>query len=488
MEDIVKQLREEYANDEYMIAKLENYINELPKLMQTIKSTHEERKNRSINLSTEQDNFIHSFMKNNLYFYVGTTDKFFYYDKQHYTPISQDDVLYHILSSVTHLSKNTDTNLSLRKQMTKVYTLKKIKDKSLFKYAPESKTIQSVIGLFYPYFFSSKEEVKYFLTMLGDSILKKNEPLYHFIDIQFKPFLKQLNEICMYYIGTNIVQTVKYKYHDTHHYSQCRFPKIAETSATDILANVFQYPIDIFTVACHYSTRYGSSDNYLLNYSNNTRIINEIMFLKDKTPEELVDIFVGEYIQPTEDTDTNISWKNMLFLWRDFLGKRGIPAVMFYKTLQTQLRRHFSENDTYSGYTSQYLPLVQSFTEFWRTNIIEDIDSPAKELEIEEIKILFKHCNGITENIEDKTIINIMTFFFPHIRIVEGKYIYGVSCILWNKEEDVEIASLSFTNDDIDDMYLNYCHLFKKEKSWIVSKTYFEKTVERLNRCRTESL
>ena len=48
------------------------------------------------------------------------------------------------------------------------------------------------IGLIPPSLFSSKTEAKYFLTILGDNILKKDTGIVHFITIKSKYFLKSL--------------------------------------------------------------------------------------------------------------------------------------------------------------------------------------------------------------------------------------------------------------------------------------------------------
>jgi hypothetical protein len=495
--NIISDMYIKYENEPNIISKLENYIRELPVILKNIKITLEENKIRMNELSLEQEHFIGKFLSKNFYFYHSTTEKFFLYDKLHYRVISEDDILYHILSSITQ----EKSCLASWKQKTKVQIIKKIKDKSLIKYAPESNTIQFVLNLFYPTFFSSKTEVKYFLTILGDSILKRDTPNIHFIDSKSKHFLRELNSLCYFYIGCNAIQSIKYKYHETHQYSQCRFLKINDNIKNEILLKtIFESAIDIFAVACHYSTRYISSDQYLIHNSNDTELINTVMILKDKTPEDLVDIFIKEYIQTIPRISSNasspyssspismelaskqlygITWKNMLYLWRNFLENKELPTIMFHDSLRNILISHYSENfinDEFVGLTSKYLPLVQNFIDFWEKHIIED-DS---ELEIEEIRILFKNNSRVTtSNITDKQIIDILTYFFPQIEIISEKYIYGVSCNLWDKDLDIKTAlqTLPNSNVDIDDKYLHYCAIYSVDNNLLVSKSYFEKIV-----------
>jgi hypothetical protein len=229
------------------------------------------------------------------------------------------------------------------------------------------------------------------------------------------------------------------------------------------------------------------------------------MILKDKTPEDLVDIFIKEYIQTIPRISSNasspyssspyssspmsmelaskqlygITWKNMLYLWRNFLENKELPTIMFHDSLRNILISHYSENfinDEFVGLTSKYLPLVQNFIDFWEKHIIED-DS---ELEIEEIRILFKNNSRVTtSNITDKQIIDILTYFFPQIEIISEKYIYGVSCNLWDKDLDIKTAlqTLPNSNVDIDDKYLHYCAIYSVDNNLLVSKSYFEKIV-----------
>ena len=479
LETIVKELHQLYENDAYMSSKLQQYIYELPTLLKQLKTTYDEKVSRTNEISIEQQQFVSNFLNNNYYFYNNLTEKFFHYDKVHYTSVSEDDVLYHILSSITQ----ENSCLVSWKQKTKVHIVKKIKDKSLVKYAPESTTIQFILNLLNPFFYS-KTAVKYFLTILGDSILKKNtQPLYHFMDSKCKSFLRELNGLCYFYIGGNMIQTIKHKYHD-HNYSMCRFVKINDNIQNDALWKpVLEKSIDLFCVACHYSNRYQSSDHYLMNFSNDMDLISSVMYLKDKTKEDVVQLFFAEYIQIV-DTDNNptmsISWKNMLYLWKSFLENKGLPTIMFQDHLKEILMSRASVhciNDEFLGWTSKYLPMIQLFIDFWERHIDEH-SSIDTELEIEEICVLFKRYNRMREPIPDKQIIGILTYFFPHIEIFSDKYIYGISCDLWKKDLEIEYIferNPELREKDIDEQYLAYCQYYsKKEEPLLVSKSYFE--------------
>jgi hypothetical protein len=483
---IIETLYKEYENDPLLLAKLEHYVCEqLPIIIKNIQKTNEEKQIRITELSAEQEQFVHNFLNKHFYFYSTTTEKFFRYDKLHYSVISEDDILYHILSSIT-LENNC---LASWKQKTKIHIIKKIKEKSLIKCVPNSQTIQFILGLFCPTFFSSKTEVKYFLCILGDSILKKSTDLLHFLEPKSKNFLRELNSLCYFYIGANMIQSIKYKYHENHSYSNCRFVNIHENISNESLwSTIFQYAIDVFCVACHYSNRYYSSDSYLLNDSNDTDLITHVTYLKDKTPDDLVELFMKEYIVVTSNEMDTISWKNILYCWRNFLESKGLPAILFHDSLRTMLVSHYGEHyigdqfiqgsgPAFRGITSKYLPLIQHFIEFWEKNIVED----GTELEIEEIRILFKRWNtGSRENLTDKKIIDILTYFFPHIEIEYNKYICGLSCRLWDKDLEIEIVLNALKENNLeslnlDEKYLYYCKYYSEKGGLLVSKSYFER-------------
>ena len=60
--------------------------------------------------------------------------------------------------------------------------IKQIKDTPFNQCIPETNTIQSIINEFYPCLFHNKNHLKYFLTIIGDTLLKKNTHLIHIID------------------------------------------------------------------------------------------------------------------------------------------------------------------------------------------------------------------------------------------------------------------------------------------------------------------
>ena len=92
------------------------------------------------------------------------------------------------------------------------------KDNHIYQTIPESTTIQQVLNSLYPAIFSTKVEAKYFLTILGDNILRKENSLIHIISSSAKTLINNLNTLSQVWFGTNSTQSFKFKYHAEHNY------------------------------------------------------------------------------------------------------------------------------------------------------------------------------------------------------------------------------------------------------------------------------
>tara|TARA_B000000437_G_scaffold5464_1_gene4907 strand:- start:461 stop:1708 length:1248 start_codon:yes stop_codon:yes gene_type:complete len=394
--------------------------------------------------------------------------------------------------------------------------MKRIKESSLLKSIPESKTIQNVIDALYPAIFSTRNEAKYFLTILGDNINKKNTHLIHYIQSSSRQFLKELNYVCQYLIGVGLAQTFKNKYHE-HSYDDCRLVNINETVRHEHVWNklIHNLPLDLICVASHYSLRFGSSDEFIINSNIDSEIENSVFYVKNMKPDVLVTQFITEYldidlsdnhiqvISGNSNRSPQITWKNMQYLWKHFLDMKKLPPIMFLNTfksiLQDKLSKYYVEDiDSFVGICSKHLPAIQKFLHFWDETII--LDNTELDFEIEEIVTLFKQwCNtnnAGTTTLNDKQIIDVIQYFFTDIDIERDKYISGIRCKLWDKQLDIQVALNSLKDSlrskidnngvkspsliqpiSIYDTYIHYCKFYSTNSHHIVSKTYFEKYI-----------
>ena len=515
----INELYQKYESDPYMISKITSYIcTQLPNICENIKLTHYQRALRMEELNTEQDAFIQSFLTNNQYFYASATDKYFFYDGIQYQIISEDDILHKVLSTISN-----GRNLMSWKQRTKINIMKRIRENSLIQTIPESETIQTVLDALCPSIFATRNEAKYFLTILGDNIRRKNTNLIHYIPQTAKNFLRELNSASQFVLGVSLFQTFKHKFHD-HTYSECRLVNIndivkQDNSWTNLIS---QHALDIICVACHYSSRYESSDDYLLKHSHDMELTMSACYLKDKSQVDIVDHFITSYLDIHKssvdvanvniiDTQsirgTQITWKNMQYLWKHYLDMCGLPSVMFLLTFKTiltdKLMMYYNkDHDTFIGICSKHLPAIQTFLSFWDETIITD--ETETEFEIDEVVTLFRRWCELNHQtvttLNDKQILDIIAYFFPAVDIERDKYLAGIRCSMWDKQLDIHIAldsmkgvlrethtgterSLSPSvnrNIAIYDAYIFYCKYYTNTSDTyhlIVSKAYFEKYI-----------
>ena len=202
----------------------------------------------------------------------------------------------------------------------------------------------------------------------------------------------------------------------------------------------------------------------------------------------LVEKFIGEYIEKTSD-DFKIEWRNIHFIWKQFLSSNNLPVVIFSNCLKNILKSIISyneETDSFIGVTSKYLPIYKDFIQFWDTTITNSSTTDFEnELEIDEICSLFKQWSKNKNVLSEENIIRVLKHFFS-TEIIDDKYVLNITSTIWDKLNDIEkstefikqeikdnhkLSLISF--DDLYNFYNKYCTI--NAIKFIVSKRYFEK-------------
>ena len=485
---IVHNLYEKYKNDEKIINKINVFIEQLPKTIENTDTNLQFKQLRKDKLTSESEIFINSFLnqKNIEYFYITNTNTFIKYNNQHYEICKEDDLQYHILSS---LSKNKQ--LASWKHKIKVRILKLIKERTIFKTIPDSFTIQFVLSKFLKVF-NNKNEIKYFLTILGDNILKKSDNINHIVSPSLKTLLKEISHNCNIYFETirSPDDSFKYKYHD-HDYKLCRLIDLhneAEIPSLTIELSKNNYLIDVICVAVHYSVRFDTSDNFLNNFCDDSRLVNHVSYLKNNTSEEIVAKFIENNFRILERKTKSFDWKIVLFLWKQYLEFNKLPNIIFQSNLKNMLiqKLKYDENaDKFLNVTNKYFTFIEEFFSFWKENITTDFD---QEYEIDELTQIFKnHYQKNKTTVTKKNIYKIINYFYPNIEISDDNNVMNISCSLWNKNSELDVF-LSFFKNKINfeisvykisfyDMYTEYCKQCSSSYNYIVSKKYFDKYI-----------
>jgi hypothetical protein len=507
--ETIKSLIDKYKDNEYMTQRIYNHIvNYLPNTLDNEDKNHEKRVIRNNFLTNEQQIFIQVFLSKNKYFYLQNNNFFYEYDGEKYLIVKEDDVIHKLLSTISN-----DRVLLEWKHKTKLNIIKQIKERNLFSSIPESDTIQNVLNVLYPAIFSSKNSAKYFLTIIGDNILKKNSHVIFLVSPKMKQILNELDNVALSSIGNNnTTNNFMTKYHENHSYENCRLIKINENFSNEVWRELLKkIGLDLLCVAAHYSKRYESADHFIDNKADE-ELKTYTYYLKNTCPNNIVVEFCNKYIIDS-NSECKMEWKNLHFVWKQFLSSCNLPNVIYSNTLKNILKEKYiyvDETDSFIGITSKYLPVHSDFIKFWENTItIQNSVSDTKidannlnsinnhlfdnEFEIDELCSLFKcwskqNTEQLMSNghITEENILKILKHFFPSAEIIEDKFVLNINCSMWNKINDIN-SSFPYIKEQIktehklalisfDDAY-NYYYKFCNSKSFkfIVSKRYFEK-------------
>uniref|UniRef100_A0A6C0I8D6 Uncharacterized protein n=1 Tax=viral metagenome TaxID=1070528 RepID=A0A6C0I8D6_9ZZZZ len=516
----VVDLYNRYKDSPYMINRMQTFITNLPNLLDAENKKYEERVLRMNELTMEQDNFFKVYLSKHQYFYMPYNNIYYVYDGKTYSIIKDDDIHHHLLSTITDEGK-----LMAWKHKTKQTIIKQIKERTLFKSVPETYTIQNVLG-FLQTIFESRTEAKYFLTVIGDCVLKKNSittTTMYFINANIKKLILLIDSIAYVTTGNSIMNNFISKYHESHNITNYRLIKTNENAISyDLIKDALnKIGIDLLCIAAHYSERYINSDNYLLTKADE-QVKQYSQFFCQNTTEKIVDNFIKQCINVKQmETNSNnnnvntLSWKNMHYIWKLYLSSINVPNMLYTNNLKDILKARLSfietstEEDTvnkepiFLNVTSKYLPSVSSFLAFWEKHITiiasESMNVIDDEYEIDEITSLYKISDYKNVSISDKDIIKMIHHYFsPQVEVIDNKYITNISCNLWSKHDDVlkflETYKSNVNNIKKKNDLISFDELYKSYKSFcqvkqlvdkgsntrllpIVSKQFFEKYV-----------
>lgn len=433
--DKVKELSDKYIDNEYVYSRLKHQIlTILPNMLEQTTAELKIREERKKDLEKGSTEFVERFLNRNSFFYASTSQTFVYYDGKDFSLYSEDDILYEILQSL-----RKEGSLMPWKHKIKVHVMKRIRESPLQNCIPESETIQQVVNCLYPNVFSQRQYAKYFLTALGDAILRRNEGLIYVTTSQVKYLAKDIARLATSLFGQNsIASTFKSRFYD-HTFDQCRLIK-ANAGCVKLIEqdNIRQNVLNLLCVACHYSDRYEGADGYIKTGAD-TILSDHAMFLVGKNCEEIVKIFTKSFIQNI--AGQSISSKSMLWIWREYLRTQNLPTVMFqnqFKQIIQCLLPYDAEFDSFPNCTSPLLPSAVAFEEFWKNEIICD-DDHDEHLEVEELLVLMRSKNKKQLGGLDSTdVLHLINHFYPEVVVEDEKFICSTYCKFWQKQNIVK--------------------------------------------------
>lgn len=485
----ISLLYDTYKEDTYIHKKLLKYFYDSEKHISHIIKEREHREQRKLELFKNKEDFIINFLDENHYYYIPEYDTYIAYDKTNFSVISEDLIWCKIRVKIYG-----DRTLVDWKDRVRIEIMSLIKKQLLTKSIPESDTIQQVLTIFNNVICNEKEESKFLLTLIGDIILKKHIDYTFIANPKIHSFLETLErELCLYQ-RSYVLNAFKYKYYN-HSYDNILFVKTRDSIDAEFIWKgiIKENILNIISVSTHYSRRYDNAYNYIMNRCHNNSVKQRICYLTSKTKDSVVEDFLSRYTTTSDTLD--LTYKEIMYLWKTFLKSNDLPNIMFYRDFETILQKNLKydeENKTFTGLTSSKLEYIRYFRNFIDeqccVNPIHN-DNQLMCYEISELQLIFqKWCYDEMKpiNITEKQVVSILTHFYEDIKIRNGKYICGITSPLWNKIGDIqEFLKLSNEkSDDVDsvnivisndDMYKDYCrYIYNKKSPFIVSKSYFE--------------
>ena len=498
-------LIDNYKDNEFALLKIQKYCTSIIKTSVEHSLQNESNRNERIcNIREKSETFINSFLDSYPQYFYFQNNTVVSYDGEKYELSSEDQISNRVIMVLS-----MDPVLSIRKHKLRATIIKRLKDRGTIMAVPSSHTIQNVLRPLYPSIFETRNETKYFLTIIGDVLMKKPCDYVYFIHHRAKEFIDYLNSGLTFLkasSGTSLSNIFKYKFQN-HSLENSRCLRVQGSGDSLYYPNM--NIIDVFFVAQYYSTRYGCAENMLTQLSSHGshELTKMVKILGSIGSEQgLINWFIDEAFIRTENENDILSTKTVQFMWKRFCNKKKIPNAVQNNNVIPLVLNHQSilyyssfdnERNLFVGYTGnhKFNPSVDIFIRFWEETITcstpDENNYEFKQLEIDELNTLFtswerkhitrNHRNSIP-NLDEDAIMSCITHFYPNVEIEDEKYLNGITCSLWDKQKEVFefIETYLEMNQEnisspIETIYRAYREQMLRTNLSIANKGYFER-------------
>jgi len=476
----ILDLYNKYKDNQNLLNSLNSHIQNLNTIMEKEYNTN------TNNYQKEKEYFIEEFLNDNLnvYYYIKNNDLFIEYDGKDYKIIKEDDIWHKILI-------NINSNLSSFKVEIKDEIIKQLKDNSISNSLPESNTIQKIINYFTSMMFESKEESKYFLCLLGDSFLNKNDNsinIYtHKDSFIFLNYILSQHRDYFNLEDSNIINKFSSKIINPLDDNRIlKFKDLMLHNNQELWMDFIHFNfLNILAVSVHYSNRYESSEKYIIQRSNK-KLRFKILYLKSKNYLNIIDDFK---LSMEKKEGYKILKKDMFYLWKKFLETKNIfDDITNRVDLDILFDEHFKKNDTNEYFMDFYdsnIEIITSFKKYINSDIVSSSDD---ELEVSELTMLYNEYYNREIYLGESDILSLLNYYYSDLTfLIDNKILLNIRSINWNKKEDLNKCILSkfgkTVNNDITftKAYKYYCSFLKNIKIFnIASKKYFEKHIVKM--------
>ena len=478
----IKSLFSHYAGDEFVEKKITEFVVDiLPAKVDALIIEKFKREVRREHLDDISTKFIQGFLSNNehQYFYIPNTDKYVVYDGTTYSHINADSILFKVLKTI---KQAPNKELLQWKYKIKTHIIKQIKERNMLKNIPESVTIQAVIGMLTATICKEKHHAKYFLTVIGDNVLNKDNrgEIKYFIDEKFKLFMNVISDMSVssFKHAFNPVDNFKYRFNNSYHrMHDARVIHLENPGSLAVWKSLMkEHFLDFINVAAHYSVRYGTADDYA---KTDASLCEHVFYLREHATDGMVGKFIASNLEFTDTIADTIDTKQVYYLWKAYLREKRLPIILNSGELMALM----PANKGIKSKKESYMP---KFVNFWNTMVFED--DGEKFLEIGELLELFlrwlRENNDAYEkfaatSLNEDAIADLIKDY-AGVEIVDNKYIDGRLCAMWDKRGDVGrfLDGKMVDNEETKAIYKKYCEWCKINNTKIASINYFRWVAE----------
>ena len=460
--DHIVRLVEMHKNDPYRLEKIGLFFStQLVPHFDKIKRARQQVLLYQWQREEAREQFADYFMQTTQYYYIAVSEIYIQYGSNsivqglstdatteltmQFTPVASEQIHRDICASML-VNDQCELLSGVNRVGTIRYIMHKIRMRSIANACPYNKsTIQPILHMLVPSCFPTETDAIFFLTIVGDHLLGKSkapqckEPtVVLYVSANDKVNVSWLSETASsrwFGVGFNS----SFRTHPTK--KEGEFPCLVRMTRTQFIQNPFQRlsHIQLFNVccvACHYSTRYNSAYAYITSRGTDCVASTYITSMVTGTAEQLYREFENEYFEVNKIPTRNITRKNVMFLWKQFLETRQIPAFAFAKDIRAVLNAlpfYVPATDDFAVSSHQY-STTHHFNNFWNEHTIQCIESSG--IAVCEVAIEFRkwmhvvHCKEFTDW-NDKHVHSAICYYYPNIEFNDNcTFIYGVN---WTK-------------------------------------------------------
>ncbi len=453
--ETVKSLTEKYKGHPYMAKKVDHYLKNLPAFFDSIERAWEERLAKKVRVAEDISCHANAFFEAHNLYYMPHNNTFLCYANNTMKPVSEEDVRHMIFKFIHNNMPVFPFKFKLRR-----YIMRQIRTTSIWSAEPTQLTKDAITNALYPSFFETPVLAEYFLTAVGD-LLRGRRDLLYFLHTNYRDMIGRMDDE-LSAVGRSVSERFKFKYYD-HDFELCRVIPGEMSVLNKLRLNGY----DLAIVASTMSKAHSSADAFLVKCGDEA-LLQRVMKLKLHTKDDIIVRFFAEFTIP----DGRTHMKTMYFLWKTYLHRYSLPAVISKSGLKEWAVAnglYDKENDCFSVTPRDSSTNINLAT-FWSEHVKF---RRGESYDLVELTALYNNwCDPTLECSVDEC-RSWLSNSFPED--VSGNEVRNYVCDLWDKSVDIDyVLEISDPEMTAEELYQSYK---VREFPMTANEMYFKKYI-----------